>query len=113
MSDIERRETMRAEMQPDCYGGRSFAELRTRWWGYCEGDKEGDYTENLQLASVTFPPGTQVIVSEPVCPKCEEVPTRSLEPWTFKTEDDDTVTEYHWSCGCDFDWRGFALDHYS
>ena len=100
-------------MQPDCYGGRSFAELRPRWWGYAEGDKEGDYTKNLQLASVTFPPGTKVVVHEPVCPKCGEVPTRSLEPQTFKTEDDDTVTEFHWSCGCDFDWRGFALDHYS
>ncbi len=111
--DIERRDTMRTEMKPDCYGGRSFSELRPRWWGYCEGDKEGDFTVDLKLASDTFPPGTVVIVQEPECPKCHEVPSRSLEKRSFKTENGDTVTEHHWSCGCDFDWRSFALDNYS
>lgn len=111
--DIERAITMEATLSPDCYGGKSCAQIEPRWYGYCQGDKDGDYSKDIALASDTFPPGTRVTIQEPVCPKCCEVPTRSRETETFQTEDGDQVTEYRWSCGCDFSWRDFALDHYS
>lgn len=109
------RETMWAEMKPDCYGGDGCEEITPNWYSYAEGDKQGgDDGDTLSLSAKTFPPGTRIVVSEPICSNCGEVPSRSREPITFIAPDEGSeVTEYIWTCGCDFDWRAEAMLQYT
>ena len=109
MSDksIELRETMWAEMKPDCYGGETCDQIAPRWYTYAAGDKEGGYEhEPLELAAHTFPPGTKVIVSEPVCPQCNEVRAHKYPPIkagpTFAAKYD-----------CGFDWDAWTEGKYA
>lgn len=113
ITQAEFRETMWAEMKPDCYGGKHCNELRPRWEAYAEGDKDEDTTDTIDLAASTFPPGTKIVVSEPVCPICDSTPSRSLKQETFHDEDGNEITEYTWTCQCNFDWRTHALNEYS
>ena len=97
---MEYREIMRAEMAPDVYDGPTCDGIRPRWVGSAEGDKDGPdevgKDGTILFSAKTFPPGAVVTVSLPVCPKCGE-----------------TADHIQWQCGCDFDWREFALDNYS
>lgn len=109
-----RRETLWAEMRPNCYGGAACEQIVPNWHSYAEGDMQsGDDGDGLELSAACFPPGTIVVVLEPVCTKCNEVPSRSTKPETFITSEGGEVTEYKWTCSCDFDWRQEALDLYA
>lgn len=111
---VKLRETMWAEVKPDCYAGERCNQIRHLWNGYADGDKEGgEIGETLEHAAAVFPPGTKVVVSEPVCPICDEVPGRSVAPETFADEEGEEVTEFRWRCACDFDWREFTLNRFS
>lgn len=104
---VERRQTMWAEMRPDCYGGKTCDQIEPRWHCYAEGDKDSDYQRApLKLDARLFPPGTKVLIEEPVCPQCKEVrspiyPAPKRGPlFTPK-------------CRCGFDWETWTLHQYS
>lgn len=107
MSRIKRRQSMRAEMKPDMYGGPEFDQMEPRWWTYAEGDKEGGFEhEPLTLDAKMFPPGTIISVEEPVCPKCEE----SREP---NYKDGEYLPGFVPKCRCGFDWETWTGNEYS
>ncbi len=93
---IDYRQTMWAEMSPDLYDGENCDQLLPRWHGFAEGDRDSDYLETLEFAAKHFPPGTKVLVLEPECPKCQQIPE-------FCRGDD----------ACDFDWDAWTADRYS
>lgn len=103
---VERHQTMRAEMVADCYAGKKCDQIRPHWNAYCEGDKQDDdFDGPLVLDMRQFPPGTMVIVSEPVCPKCGEVrspkfPQPKRGPIFAK------------KCDCGFDWEAWTHEQY-
>lgn len=107
MNPIKRDETMWAEMKPDVYGGENCDEILPRWHCYAAGDKDSDYqAEPLTLDARTFPPGTKITISEPLCPSCGEFrepkyPTPKIGP------------VYGGVCRCGFDWDAWVLDNYS
>ena len=102
---VDKRETMRAELKPDCYGGKTCDQIVHRWWCYCEGDKDGDYEHGaLSLVANMFPPGTKVSVIETACPNCKEVRQPSGMPGQISWSD---------NCRCGFDWKGWTLERYS
>lgn len=108
-------ETMWAEMKPNTYSGDSCEEHKPGWYAFAAGDRESEEgLETLDLHAATFPPGTKVVVMEPVCPNCGEVPGRSIEPVEITgKESGDKFKEFTWSCGCDFNWREWANREYS
>ena len=89
----EYREIMRATRKANCYAGVGCDEIEPNWNVYAEGDKQDDtISEALQLAPNTFPAGTIVSISVPVCPEC------------------DMDVEV---CCCGFDWKAWTLEQYS
>lgn len=103
--DFDRTQTMTAEMQPDLYGGDDCDQRIPQWFTYGEGDKDGDTSSDpLELFAANFPPGTQVLVMEPVCPLCGE--TRALKNFPNGPGFQD-------KCACGFDWRAWEEEHYS
>ena len=107
-------ETMWAEMKPDVYSGDSCEEHKPGWYCFCAGDMDHEEgLKDLGLRASTFPPGTKVLVKEPVCPDCEQVPWRSTDPVEMIGEDGAKWLEYSWSCDCSFDWREWANGEYS
>jgi hypothetical protein len=104
---VELRETMWAEMSPDCYGGSNCDRIVPGWNAYADGDMEAeDGIATLRLAARTFPPGTRISISEPCCPKCGE--TRSAIYPTPKRG-----PLFADKCDCGFDWKAWTLDNYS
>ena len=103
--------TMHAQQAPDVYAGKSCEGIAPRWIGSAEGDKDGPGEVGtdgvISLSARTFPPGTIVEVREPMCPQCGEVPHDAGD-----LPDGHGGWFTHWKCGCDFDWRKFALDTY-
>lgn len=99
------RETQWAEMSPDVYAGKNCDEVSPRWTTHCDGDKgDGADFEVLKLAANTFPPGTTVVISEPVCPDCGELRCFNSMP---------DVRGFPKKCDCGFDWAAWTLDQYS
>ena len=95
-------EIERYEMQPDCYGGKNFDEHIPQWWGYCDGDKQDDTTrQSIVFDPKDYPPGTKIVVTSPVCPKCDEVYENCM------------VRGYGGPNECDFDWKKWAEGKYS
>lgn len=72
-SKPEFREVAWWEQKPDLYAGENCDEVRPRWYGYAEGDKEGGFDEEIVLLPDRFPPGTRVVVSMPLCPQCGQI----------------------------------------
>lgn len=95
---MEFRETMWAEMSPDMYAGPNCDQMLPRWYAAAAGGKgDGDRsTRPLELAPEHFPPGTRVLVLEPLCPKCSQVPELCK-----------------WDVSCDFDWDAWTADKYA
>lgn len=98
-------EIMRAEMRPDCYAGPNCDERAAKWRCSSEGDK-GDKGDNadmdvIEIASETFPPGTRVSVSIPVCPDCNLPSDHAMDGTTMGP------------CPCGFDWVKWAEGQYS
>ena len=101
-NDIELVETEWFEMKPDVYGGKDFDEHIPMWNGYADGDKQDDTTRQpLVFDPKDYPPGTKIVVKEPVCPKCGEVFENCMVRGCGGGND------------CDFDWKEWAEDRYS
>ena len=96
-------ETMTAEMRPDVYSGPECDQHKPLWWCECEGNP-GEPQNNISFNPATFPPGTKILVMEPCCPICNEIPTC----W-------DDVENPKWKCNfdCDFDWHKWTEEEYS
>jgi hypothetical protein len=90
------RKTMWAEMSPDMYDGDTCDQVRPRWHEFCGGDVDLDYSDTLKLAAKNFPPGTMMLILEPECPKCHQIPEIC-----------------HGDECCDFDWDSWVADRYS
>lgn len=107
MTKVKRQETMWAEMRPDMYGGASCDQLVPGWHCYADGDKDSeDNVKCLDLEARSFPPGTKVTISEPLCPSCGE----QREP-TFPIPKRKPL--YSGPCRCGFDWDAWVGDQYS
>jgi hypothetical protein len=104
--DLPMREESWAEMSPDMYGGPSCDGIRPRWLVHSEGDK-GDSAEFdiCKLDARAFPPGTTIVISEPVCPDCDESRDYS--------NGDDGMPKYAPQCSCGFDWATWTESLYS
>lgn len=104
---IRYQNTQWAEMKPDVYGGKTCDQVIPRWECSAEGDMGGpDYECVLKIDARTFPPGTTIVISEPRCPKCDEL----REP-KYPTPTRGTL--YEGPCRCGFDWDGWVQDQYS
>jgi hypothetical protein len=98
---MEYRSVMWIEMTPDVYGGHKCNEHIPRWNCYADGDKQDNtVTEPVKFNPKDFPPGTKIVISEPLCPKCDEVYENCIG---CRKEDD----------GCDFDWKEWTENQYS
>lgn len=107
MSKIEMRETIWFDQKPDCYAGEGCDEVEARWWCYADGDKDGDFQhEPLSLDAKMYPPGTRIVVHEPVCPECEE--TREPNYSGGKIQ-----PGFASKCRCGFDWDQWVLNEFS
>lgn len=107
MARLPMRGTVRAEMRPDCYGGKTCDRIVPRWNVYAEGDKQDEDTHApLTLAARAFPPGTTVVVAEPTCPDCGELrPLKYLKPKRGPL--------FESRCACGFDWDEWTLTEFS
>lgn len=104
--NIERRQTMRAEMQADCYAGKNCDQIKPRWNCYADGDKQDeDLSGPIMLDTRRFPPGTTVVISEPLCPKCSE-----LRGPKFPTPKRGPLFDP--KCDCGFDWEAWTHEQY-
>lgn len=104
MKNYEKKESViaRFEMKPDCYGGERFNEHIPKWWGYSEGDKQDDTSEApLRFDPKDYPPGTKIVLTEPLCPKCGECYQNCM------------VRGYGNQDECNFDWNQWAEEQYA
>lgn len=102
---LEHHETMWAEMQPNMYGGETCDQPVPQWRGYTLDDKEDEGgMEKLELAARTFPPGTLVTITVPLCPQCKQ--------WTADYALNQQTGEMG-KCECGFDWPNWAGEEYS
>lgn len=93
-------------IRPDCYGSPECDQVEPRWHCYADGDKDADeQREPLSLDASRFPPGTKIVVHEPVCPKCGE----AREP---NYKDGEYLPGFVSKCRCGFDWDEWTLSQY-
>lgn len=95
---MRHEEKMWAEQKPDVYAGEKCDEHEAQWDMFCDGDKDGDVGKTINLLASKFPAGTKVVVSYPVCPKCDEL--------TADFAQDE-------KCPCGFDWHNWVDEQYS
>ena len=101
---MEYRETMWAELKPDIYSGENCDEVKNFWSTYASGDKESEESvEEIQMLAQFFPPGTKIVVSEPVCPECKE--NRH-----FNNSNMDSFVDV---CDCGFNWKEWTEGEYA
>lgn len=105
--DEKYQEVMWAENAPDVYSGAKCDQIGpSRWKCSSLGDRgESDFETTIRLAARIFPPGTKVVISEPVCPQCGE----HREPTTLPTG---KIT-FDAKCECGFDWDEWTKEKYS
>ena len=78
--------------EPDIYGGKNLDQNRPRWIEAIPKEGDEEIGEILELDPKDFPPGTQIIVKEPFCPKCGEIYENCVVGEADNTRD------------CNFDW---------
>ncbi len=100
MTQMKMVEVDRARMEPDVYDGPNLDRHRPRWIISIPKQGDEDMGEKLILNAENFPPGTQVIIQEPLCPKCEEVYENCMDRGGG-------------DLACDFDWKKWAEGQYS
>lgn len=102
---------MTAEMHPDMYAGDNCDQVRPRWEGYCDGDKEGgEFDGPIILDPTYFPPGTKVTVEVPICPECGEPADVS---WSLGEGGTQSPGGHVENCECGFDWRVWTENEFS
>ena len=100
MSNTEYTDILTVELKVDCYAGENCDQHQKYWNCYAADDMQDealspdDHKFSIDLKD--HPPGTKIIVSEPICPKC------GLTFFDCNPDPD-----------CDFSWSGFAEDLYS
>lgn len=99
---MEYRKTQSAIMEPDLYDGPDCDDVRPRWVAYVEKEGRTDIGEDMNLAATTFPPGTRVEISVPICPKCND-----LDADYAYAMDGDGI------CQCGFNWNEWRDSEYS
>lgn len=103
---VERRQTMRAEMQANCYGGKTCDKIVPHWNCYADGDKQDEnLSGSIILGTRRWPPGTTVVISEPLCPKCSEPRESKFSPAKRGPLFDP-------KCDCGFDWEEWTHEQY-
>lgn len=102
MSGVEYIEVMWAEQHPDVYDGPRCDQIRHDWHLGEIGGKDGMTGGNdvIELKADTFPPGTKVVISVPLCPGCGD--SADLGHHAGKGV-----------CDCGFDWNEWARDEYA
>lgn len=106
MADMSYTLAQSAEMKPDMYGGKSCDKLVPSWTASAIGEENEKVGALLTLSARTFPPGTLVIVREPVCPECGA----RREP---KFPVPKRAPIYGGPCECGFDWDQWVSEQYS
>lgn len=97
---MEYQEVDRAVMEPDVYGGTNMDEHYPQWVvNYPKAGKE-PIGNVLELDARVHPPGTQVVVKEPVCPKCGDIYSNCMVRGYGQKE-------------CDFDWHKWADNQFA
>lgn len=104
---VELQETMWAEMKPDIYVGPNCDRHKPEWEVYADGDMDSDKLTMLKLSARLFPPGTKIVISEPVCPNCGE----RREP--KNPGRGASAPNYAGPCRCGFDWDSWVEGEYS
>lgn len=96
---MEFTETERIRQEPDVYDGPNFDQHRPRWITSYPKEGDDEIEGNVILAAEDFPPGTRIIIQEPICPKCGEI----YENCMVRGGDNP----------CDFDWKQWVDETYS
>ncbi len=92
---MEYNAIMWGKLKVSVYEGKRCDEHRLYWNIYSEGNKQDENLnlgETMKLFTENFPPGTKIVISIPVCPKCE-----------------DTCENCSWG----FDWYNWVEEEYS
>lgn len=95
----EFREIGYAEVQADCYRGEKFDQVNHTFYAHFDGDMDSEEIDVLELSASTFPPGTKVVISTPICPYCKE------EPYYRGPND--------FACCDEMDWKEYAMERFS
>lgn len=85
-------------MSPFLCEGENYNKEEPRWNIYCDGDKDSEFMDIIELESKNFVPGTKIKVLEPCCPKCGEIASICQD------------RDYY---NCDFDWEKWIENNYS
>lgn len=109
MKVIEYAEIAWAEMKPYVYGGEQCDQIIPKWYGWFDGDMDGDYSDSFDLDAKGFPPGTKITISVPVCPNCQEKSDHSM----FNNFPKEGTNFQELKCDCGFDWTNWTYDEYS
>ncbi len=73
MSNQEYLQIGEAELLDDVDNGEHEDELRPVWSGSFFEEEKTLLGYEIKFSSAAFPPGTQIIIKEPVCPKCTQI----------------------------------------
>ena len=92
-------ETERIRQEPDVYDGPNCDQHRPRWMTSYIKEGDDEIEGDVILVAKDFPPGTQIIIQEPICPKCGEI----YENCIVRNANDP----------CDFDWKEWTEEMYS
>lgn len=88
---MEYKEVDNVTMEPDVFDGPECREHRPRWMGEYPKTGKHEIGSVIQVKAKDHPPGTQIIIKEPLCPKCGKLAENCI---------DDNE--------CDFDWHKWA-----
>ena len=102
---LEMHEVLRAEQSPDIYDGPDCDQVKARWIGSADVDKDGpgEMGDPAELLAKHFPPGTVVSVKVPLCPDCGEGFDCSYNHESGEIS----------ACNCGFDWPLWTDHRYS
>lgn len=95
--DVELEEADKVVHEPDVYSGENCDEHRPRWVGDFPKHGKDDVGDTVSLKVEHFPPGTEIRIYVPDCPRCGE----SADIYWPET-----------TCGCGFDWHKWADEKY-
>lgn len=111
MKPLEYEVVMWAELWPDVYDGPNCDQASPQWKAGAEGDKGDDdlSSDPLVLEPRTFPPGTKVVVSVPICPECD----LTIDYFGFNPPMTDEDEWKVGKCDCGFDWKDWMDGEYS
>ncbi len=101
---------MNAELKLDVYCGENCNKAEPQWDTYCDGDMDGDISNDpIIMSPLHFPPGTKVLVMVPECPDCH-LPRMSSGG---QNECGETIVTHESKCECGFDWHLWEQNEYS